>query len=436
MQKSMNKPVFEKLIFPFATGGNLYEWETAETTITVPKNGKYFIAITASAKNSEQNGTGDDDDLKISINDYEYGKKESHAEKISYQGFGTSAAWDGASLKGQEETIYFFGELYLNEKYVLKFFADGTPVIKSIKVYEVIGNYFDLNPEEIKTIPTQKKGIPWKSFVFAGIRPEKVIVYANCKSGMQKATTDGDNVKIILNGSIIQNIIAPSSKKYKNFYFSGDIDKGITQKLQIDKNFGNYENAIEIWCDESPIVGSIEIFILGVSDFRKKSIIENTKAEFIIEENLSADGGKPIYELASQEQVSENEQFIIVSAQKYKLDPDFVRAIIYMESTHGYYDKFCDLNTPLCRVGENKSILPMNIYVRYWEGLGFIREDLENPAKNIDAGCLILQRIWERVKNPTIRKVASIYQILSSLEVTDYGARVQNIYEQKLWLKK
>ncbi len=344
----MNNIVFEKSSFPFAPDGNLYEWKDIETTITVPNNGKYAIAITASAKNGQQNKTGDDDDLRVSINDYEYGKDEKHAEKVSYQGFGTSAAWDGASLKGGEKTVYFFGELYRDEKYTLKFFADGKPVVKKIQVFEVIGDYFDLNFAEVKVIPTNEKGVPWKSFVFAGIRPENIIIYTNCKSASQKGSTDGDNVKIIVNGDIIQNIKAPTSKKYKNFYFSGDIDKGVTQKIEIKDIFGAFENAIEIWYDESPLVGPIEIFISGVTSFRKKSIIENTLAEFIVEENPNADGKKPWYELSSQEQVTKNEKFISDAAQKYNLDADLVRAIVYMESTHGSYDKFCNPNNPFC----------------------------------------------------------------------------------------
>ncbi len=75
----------------------------------------------------------------------------------------------------------------------------------------------------------------------------------------------------------------------------------------------------------------------------------------------------------------------------------------------------------------------MNVYVSYWEKLGYTREQLLNPEINIDAGCLILSRIWKRVKNPTISKVASVYQILGATQVTDYGARVQKIYDLTLW---
>jgi hypothetical protein len=437
----MKKLIFEKNNFPVAPGGNIYEWKDAETKFEIPKNGKYVIMITASVRNGEQNETGDDDDLRVIINGFEFGKNEIHTEKVSYQGFGSSASFDGATLKGAEKSIYFFVDLdseiekifwFDNKReQVVKFFADGKPEIKSLKVYEITGDYFDILPEDVQSIKTNQKGIPWKSFVFIANRPEKISLYINCKSSSQKKTTDGDNVKIIINGEILQNKKSLISDKYKNFYFSGDLDKGETKKLDLENCFGKYENAVEIWYDETPIFGVIEIWLSSQINFRKKSIIKNTPAEFIIEENISAYGGKPIYERYSKEQVKENEEYIIIYSKKYNLDTDFVRAIIYMESTHGWYDSYCGKYNPKCL--EAFSILPMNILVDYWKDLGFTREDLKNPEKNIEAGCILLRRIWDRVKNPTIEKVASIYNLLGTTKVLDYGMRVRKIYDLKLW---
>ena len=47
-------------------------------------------------------------------------------------------------------------------------------------------------------------------------------IIASGRSGKQKDSTDGDNLKVLINGKIIQNEEAPTSDKYKNFYFSGD----------------------------------------------------------------------------------------------------------------------------------------------------------------------------------------------------------------------
>lgn len=433
----MKNIIFEKNSFPTPPGGDVYEWKEAKTKFKIPNNSKYVIAITASCKSGKQNITGDDDDLRVIINDYEFGKNKIHEEKKSYQGFGTSASWDGASLKGMEKTVYFFIDLDAeiekifwfnkNKEQIIKFIADGYPVIKSLKVFEIQADYFEIPPEDLKVAGTNQKGIPWRSLIFIANRPERIGIYANCKSAKQKNSTDGDDIKIIVNGHILQNQKAPTSNKYKNFYFAGDLDKGRTQSLILQNCFGYYENAVEIWYDEAPIFGVIEVFLSNQIQFRKKSIIEDTPAEFIVEDNSNAKNEEPWYELGAYEQVSKNELFIVKSADKYNLDTDFVRAIIYIESTHGYYDK---LAAPF---DVNKSILPMNVYASYWEDLGFSRSDLKNPEINIEVGCLILKRIWDRVKDPTIEKVATVYQILGATMVTNYGAQVKKFYEQKPW---
>ena len=273
----MKDTIFSKTDFPSPPGGNIYEWKEAETRFTVPKSGKYVIAITASAKNGKQNSTDDDDDLRVAINGYEFGKSEIHEEKVSWHGFGTSAAFNGANLMGAEKTVYFFIELNTeteklfnlneNREQILQFFADNTPSIKSVEVFEVEGDYFEIEPKELSLIKTDTKGIPFASIVFLGTRPRTVRIYANCKSATQKGSSDGDNVKVILNGEIIKNEKAPTSNKYKNFYFSGDLDKGETQYLDfVEADLQGFESAIELWYDETPILGTIEISLFPEDD--------------------------------------------------------------------------------------------------------------------------------------------------------------------------
>ena len=48
-------------------------------------------------------------------------------------------------------------------------------------------------------------------------------------------------------------------------------------------------------------------------------------------------------------------------------------------------------------------------------------------------GALILSRIIDRVPNPTIEKVASIYNYTGKEKVSDYGLHVIRIYEDRLW---
>lgn len=256
------KKIFSRTNFPIASGGNLYHWNDADTAFSVSENGKYVIAITASANNAAQNKKTDDDDLRVSLDGYEFGKTEVHAEKISWKGFGTSAAWDGASLKGGTKIVYFFVELNAG-KHKLEFYADETPVLKEIEIWKIKkGEAFD----EIKdflpseNIDTDEKAIPWVSFVFLGLKPKNFEISAICQSATQKRGNDGDNVKVVVNGDILKNKQAPASDTYKNFYFSGDLDeeKKKDLKLEIEK-FVLFEDSVELWYDQKPNLKQVKI---------------------------------------------------------------------------------------------------------------------------------------------------------------------------------
>ena len=75
-----------------------------------------------------------------------------------------------------------------------------------------------------------------------------------------------------------------------------------------------------------------------------------------------------------------------------------------------------------------RSILPMNIHYRYWRKLGVTKELISCPYYNIDFGVILLSRIEAQIENPSIAKIASIYNFLGVEKVSDYGARVARIY--------
>jgi soluble lytic murein transglycosylase-like protein len=66
----------------------------------------------------------------------------------------------------------------------------------------------------------------------------------------------------------------------------------------------------------------------------------------------------------------------------------------------------------------------MNIHYSYWKKLGVTPEQLAVPAYNIEYGVIILSRIRDRVQNPTIAKIATLYNNLASDKVSDYGKSV------------
>ncbi len=164
--------------------------------------------------------------------------------------------------------------------------------------------------------------------------------------------------------------------------------------------------------------------VLQRSADRRRSILKDAPAVFEVEANPEANGSKPIYELHEMNEVFEHAVDILKEASAQDVDHRLVMAIVYMETTHGYYDQLHP---------RPKTVLPMNVHVSYWSGFGWSREDLQVPATNIRAGVTLLKRISERVKEPTVAKVATLYNNLSAEQVSDYGARVQKIYEEEPW---
>jgi hypothetical protein len=160
---------------------------------------------------------------------------------------------------------------------------------------------------------------------------------------------------------------------------------------------------------------------------RRESIMANTPGSFIIAEDSSIiEKPDPIYALKNYEEVTENIKIIEKYAIIYKLDADFLKAIVWMESTHGWYDRLYG--------DRNKTIRPMNIHAKLWEQLGITRNDLFNKEANISAGVHIISAIWERTEEPTYEKVATLYNQLGATKVNRYGKTVSYYRDTKPWL--
>ena len=255
------KLLTKKYINSIGPGGDNYEWSDISTSFVVTKPAWHVIKITAKAVNEKQNESTDDDDLRVEINGYRFGKYAPQVGIEHYKGFDISASWNGATLKGNAKTIYFFVYLTNLGQNLLRFYADGKPHIENIEIYELDETHFHIeNVEPVRTVNTDRGGIPLLSFIFLGPAPKEFIISASCQSGKQKNNTDGDNIKILLNGEIIKNGRSPISDKYKNFYFSGDQLKGANKNLTFTAtDFKSLENSIEILYDQSPTINNINI---------------------------------------------------------------------------------------------------------------------------------------------------------------------------------
>ncbi|KIP71415.1 hypothetical protein SN11_16905 [Vibrio harveyi] len=171
--------------------------------------------------------------------------------------------------------------------------------------------------------------------------------------------------------------------------------------------------------------------IVNLESSRIESILNDTPAIFEIAENPNADGSKPFLESGMLNPIESGEIYNAMAA-KYGIDPDWLKAIAYMENTHGFYDAIPPLNLV------NTSYRPMNVQYKTWsklaDELGFNEWQVQYRVEcNVELGALILSRIIDRVPNPTIEKVASIYNYTGKENVSDYGMQVKRIYEERLW---
>lgn len=115
------------------------------------------------------------------------------------------------------------------------------------------------------------------------------------------------------------------------------------------------------------------------------------------------------------------------------MDPDFVRAIIYVEHADGHKGGG---NILAEKLGMADSLLPMNINSEIWAGVGGVQKDeFENSEMNIRAGVALIKEIRDRIADPdpSAAQIASIYNFAGSETISDVGARMARVFRDRAW---
>lgn len=165
---------------------------------------------------------------------------------------------------------------------------------------------------------------------------------------------------------------------------------------------------------------------------RESSIVADGPGRFVVRESPEYKGREPWYAShdAGVAAVETFDKLIREEAGRIRVDPDLVRAIMYVENAQGHY-------FGAAKAAEGfkwaKSVFPMNIRPDIWSRLGFSDRDFYNPRTNIRAAALLIKRIHERVEEPTVSKIATLYNLLPRNSVTEFGARVAEVYHSKAW---
>ena len=156
---------------------------------------------------------------------------------------------------------------------------------------------------------------------------------------------------------------------------------------------------------------------------RQESILEDSVGYIDVADSQDADPETPWYSVHDNGYygVARNNARILREAERLNVDPDLVRAIMYVEYANGF-----GYGGPAQYVlGRADSLYPMNIRPNPWQGLVGEQEDLNDPDANVRAGVTLIKRISNRLSDPSIAKIATLYNSLAKDQVTDYGARVE-----------
>ncbi len=178
--------------------------------------------------------------------------------------------------------------------------------------------------------------------------------------------------------------------------------------------------------------------IFHMEESRRSAILNNwPNIRFNIRDNPQELGEAPCYrdEDIGKDAVKKHDEIIEREARAQGVEPNLVRAIMYIENADG---NPANLNRRLEKFGLAQSILPMNIKPRFWAGLvGVKEEEFRKPEVNIRAAVTLIKRIQERLhdNDRTPAKIGSIYNFTGREKVSDIGARIQKAYNDKPWEK-
>lgn len=162
---------------------------------------------------------------------------------------------------------------------------------------------------------------------------------------------------------------------------------------------------------------------------RRERILAYLPGRFEFEDDAPANPYPfPWYSNPDAELVTPYEHLYEEAAARYGVDPDLLKAIAWIESTHGWWDELVT-DAP-------KTIRPMNVYAGIWADLGVSREDLEDPRVNIEAAAYICASIASRVDNPSVETIATLYNDLGAIQISDYGVTVAYYYRTKPWVDR
>lgn len=173
--------------------------------------------------------------------------------------------------------------------------------------------------------------------------------------------------------------------------------------------------------------------IYNMEQDRVNAINWDTDAVFEIADNPDAKGddrwNDKVTSNYAKAKVVEHGDTIERLAKEHGVNPNLVRAIMFREQAAGPLQPAAD------SLGISNTLSPMGFNPDVWYGFGIDRESARDSEDNIRAAVILISRIQDRITDPTVEKIATLYNGLMMEETSGYGAQVGRYYRDKPWLE-
>lgn len=293
---------------------------------TVKKDGLYTVSIEASCKSGKILGLFGGEDLRIEIDGI---KLREVPAKHKPQYYDIPPSWNGTKLKGFSKTVIFILSLAKGEHVVTFVPKRGATINKEPEI-----TVFDAQNPVIKNIQAQDGNRrPWIAIALIDVPLKAVDIAVRC----EQRHRDSDDAKLIIDGETRKNEKNRWWGKY--WYWQGRDLQGSTKEARFYSDAQKGIHYIELWADRMPVLESLHLNI-GAS---VKSSDDTEEDEVVLRpytyRGVSGNENYNRYDTAILAAVDYwNGQFLKdTNPPEEPLDPNLVKAMIYVESRVGYY---------------------------------------------------------------------------------------------------
>lgn len=298
----------------------------------LPETGLYTITIRASCKPGWRNKWWlsfrgfledildfhlDDEDLRVEADDLKFNKPGGQRGL-----FNSPAAFSGTKTLGKIKTVVFVVEL-IKGNHQIKFIPQRSAYLEEITMEKAI------DPETIELHPDVKAedGNYYSWYTFVLVEQPLRSLSITAQADVPVLGKDDDDLKLVVDGEVRRNPLS----RHKDSCFCGFTLKGGEHTYAEDLNLEIGTHYIELFADKTPILHSVKFTLVP-------SVFEAPKADIrIYRPGPKGEDYNRLDDLVNEMINLWNDKFLTeLDPPPTPLDPNLVKAMIYVESRMGY----------------------------------------------------------------------------------------------------